>query len=389
MNEKSGKIKLRNALLYAAAVIGIIIIMLFTSDINFIDWIKSGKAAQEQDVGSLDNVAVNHETTAGNEAGSGTDAIVKTPAPIPKKTGRRALSNPNATKEAVSLYNYLCDVYGNGILAGQQESTWINNNPDDEIEYIEANTGKLPAIRGLDYINEDFDGVTNRSIEWWEKGGIPSICFHWGAPTLGVGYEASKLRIDAAEALKPDTALNKAMIADMDRVAEELKKLQEANVPILWRPFHELNGNWFWWSKNGPEVFKELWIFMYDRYTNYHGLNNLIWVFGYTSNADQDWYPGDEYVDIAGCDAYAQGIQSQMYWQLTDFIESDMPLVYHECGPIPNPDGMIKEDIRWTWFLTWHTIHIKEQNTPTYINEVYNHSYVITLDELPDLKNYE
>ena len=128
---------------------------------------------------------------------------------------------------------------------------------------------------------------------------------------------------------------------------------------------------------------------MYDRYTNYHGLNNLIWVFGYSRRPDPDWYPGDEYVDIAGTDEYAEGIQSQYYWPFMDFIDTDMPLVYHECGPIPDPDEMIKQEVRWTWFLTWHTIHIKEQNTTKYINAVYNHSYVITLDELPDLENYE
>jgi hypothetical protein len=418
MKETNWKKKLKKALIYTAAFIGVIFIMLMTSNINFFDWLASYKKPGERKItrevetsgivddtdaqDSTDDASADDSTAASGDAQADSPdqaqaapakaekfKIVKNTADIPKKEERRRLSNPNATKEAVSLYNYICDVYGNAILAGQQESTWINNNPDDEMEYIYANTGKLPAIRGLDYINEDFDGVTKRSIEWWEMGGIPSICFHWGAPTLGVGYEASKLTINVAEALKPDTDLNKAMVADMDRVAVELKKLQDAGVPVLWRPFHEFNGNWFWWSKSGAEVFKELWRFMYDRYTNYHGLNNLIWVLGYSRRPDPDWYPGDEYVDIAGTDEYAEGIQSQYYWPFMDFIDSDMPLVYHECGPIPDPDEMIEQQVHWTWFLTWHTIHIKEQNSTKYINAVYNHDYVITLDELPDLKSYE
>lgn len=302
---------------------------------------------------------------------------------------RRALSNPNAIPEAVNLYNYLYDTYGEAILAGQQESTWMNDNPEYEMEYIETTTGKLPAIRGLDYINEDFDGVTSRSIDWWNKGGIVTICWHWGAPTLGVGYEASKLRIDIDEALTEGTELNKAMVKDMDRVAEELKKLQEAGVPVLWRPFHELNGNWFWWSKGGAEDFKKLWIYMYDRYTNYHGLNNLIWVFGYTTNPDRKWYPGENYVDIAGCDGYKNSIMQTSFKKLKRIVGDYMPLVYHENGPIPNPTDLQEKKVGWLWFMTWHTTYIKEENIPSYLNKVYQDDYVITLDELPDLKNYQ
>lgn len=370
--ERNWRTKLRNGFILAIAISAIIGVTLLTSDFH---WISDNTTIVEPSGVPSSGQVASLTGTPGNK--------------IDKLAVRRPMSNLNATKEAVNVYNYLCDLYGNGILAGQQESTWINNNPEDEMEYIMDKTGKLPAIRGLDYINEDFDGVTSRTTAWWEKGGIPSICWHWGAPTLGVGYEASKLTIDVADALKDGTPLNIAMIKDMDRVAEELKKLQEAKVPVLWRPFHELNGNWFWWSKSGPEVFKELWIFMYDRYTNYHGLNNLVWVFGYTSSVDPEWYPGDEYVDIAACDAYEKSILSNSFYSLQDMVGTDMPLAYHECGPIPNPDNMIKEKVSWTWFLTWHTIHIKEQNDARDLSYIYNHDYVITLDELPDLKAYD
>src|SRR5690606_15175398 len=83
------------------------------------------------------------------------------------------LTNANATKEARILHNYLRDSYGRAILSGQQESTWMGS-PEYEMDYVRKTTGKLPAIRGLDYINEDFAGVTQRSIDWWEQGGIVS-----------------------------------------------------------------------------------------------------------------------------------------------------------------------------------------------------------------------
>ncbi len=301
---------------------------------------------------------------------------------------KHILTNPNATTEAMIVYDYINSVYKNGIIAGQQESTWINNNPDDEMEYIERRTGKLPAIRGLDYINEDFDGVTSRSIEWWEKGGLVSICWHWGTPPDGVGYESSQETVDITELLTEGTDLYNGMIAQMDRVAEELLKLQEAGVPVLWRPFHEFDGGWFWWGKGTPEQFAELWRLMYDRYTNVFGLNNLIWVLGYSHSVRPgNWYPGDDYVDICGADNYAEGTQVNMYNKIYDiFGETGRPIAYHECGPIPDPDKMQEDGAGWVWFLTWHTMHIKQQNSPEYIEKIYNHDYVITLDELPSFK---
>jgi len=295
------------------------------------------------------------------------------------------LNNPNATKEAKVLFNYIRDIYGSYILSGQQESAWMGT-PEYEMDYVKASTDRLPAIRGLDYINEDFDGVTERSMAWWEQGGIVSICWHWGTPPDGVGYESSKSEINLDEALTEGTALYDGMIAQMDRVAEELLKLQDAGVPVLWRPFHEFDGTWFWWGKGGPEQFIKLWQLMYDRYTNHHGLNNLVWVLGYSHKIDSGWYPGDAYVDIAGADNYEEGTQIKRYNKVVKIVGEEMPIAYHENGPIPNPDGMIKDGAKWAWFLTWHTIHIKEQNTAEYLNKVYNHDYVITLDELPDFR---
>jgi hypothetical protein len=295
------------------------------------------------------------------------------------------LTNANATREAKRLYNYIRDIYGKSILSGQQESTW-NGTPDDEMNYIKEKTDKLPAIRGLDYIDNDFEGVTRRSIDWWEKGGIVSICWHWGTPPGGVGYESSKGEININEALTVGTDLHQAMIADMDRVAEELKRLQDAGVPVLWRPFHEFDGAWFWWGKGGPEQFKKLWRLMYDHYKNAHGLNNLIWVLGYSGEVKDGWYPGDAYVDIAGADTYSEGTQIDKYNLVAKIVGTGMPIAYHENGPLPNPDDMIQDGAHWVWFLTWHTIHIKEQNTADYLNAVYNHQYVITLDGLPDFK---
>ncbi|SER48906.1 mannan endo-1,4-beta-mannosidase [Gracilibacillus ureilyticus] len=295
------------------------------------------------------------------------------------------LSNPNAIYEAKKLFKYICSISGESILSGQQESDW-KAPPNDEMEYIKGITGKLPAIRGLDYINEDYEGVNKRSIEWWELGGIVSICWHWGMPPDGIGYESSKGTINLNEALTEGTPLYSSMVERMDEVAQELKKLQEARVPVLWRPFHEFDGEWFWWGKGGAELFVKLWCLMYERYTRYHGLNNLIWVLGYSGEIKEGWYPGDNYVDIAGADTYNPGPHAELFQQAVGTVGKKMPVALHECGPIPNPAEMIIKGANWVWFLTWHTIHVKEQNTPDYLRDVYNHQYVITLDKLPSFK---
>lgn len=298
------------------------------------------------------------------------------------------LSNPNASATAQKLFKYIQGLEGKGILAGQQESTWVSG-PDYEMKYISNNTGKLPAIRGFDYINNDFLSVTTRAIKWWEQdGGIVSICWHWGAPPDGVGYDSSKGEIDMTEALTEGTDLYNALIDGMDVAAQQLKRLADKNVPVLWRPFHEFDGQWFWWGKGTPEQFIELWRLMYDRFTNHWGLNNLIWVLGYADTVKKGWYPGDEYVDIIGSDTYKTRVDTinSTGWEMMNRNLPDCTKArcFHENGQLPDIDMLISKKVNWTWFLTWTTEWLMEKNTVEELNEVYNHEYVITLDELPD-----
>ncbi|SFR64910.1 glycosyl hydrolase [Anaeromicropila populeti] len=290
--------------------------------------------------------------------------------------------NPNISKEALQVYEYICGTYRNHIISGQQEDPREGCH-DNEMEYIMEKTGKLPAIRGLDYIHNDFAGVNERAIKWWKEGGIVTICWHWGTPPNGIGYPSSQGSIDMEEALTEGTALHQAMLDRMDEAAEALKVLQDAKVPVLWRPLHEFDGAWFWWGKGGSECFIRLWRLLYERYTNYHHLNNLIWVLGYCGDVHNGWYPGDQYVDFIGADAYEEGIREEMYEKVAAIVGDEVPICYHENGPIPNPVQLAESKVPWAWFMTWHTIHIMEQNTPEYLREVYHNEYVITLDKLP------
>ena len=180
----------------------------------------------------------------------------------------------------------------------------------------------------------------------------------------------------------------KAFIAGIDKAAKALKELKDKNIPVLWRPFHEFDGGWFWWGKGGAENFKKLWITMYERYTDYWGLDNLIWVCGFSGNGkDFDkWYPGDNYVDIAGADSYTDGANASLYGQVKDTVGENIPICFHECGRVPTSEQLKTGGAGWVWFMTWHTDFITDKNDVNDLKNIFNDPYVITLDELPDLK---
>ena len=297
------------------------------------------------------------------------------------------LSNQNAIESAQVVYAYLQETYGKNCLTGQMESTWMGS-PDYEMNYIEENTGKLPAIRGLDFMNNDFQGVVDRATAWWEKGGIPTICWHTGAD-FASGYEECLAdNINWEEAFVPGSDTYNSLLAGMDRAVPYLQQLEDAGVPVLWRPFHELDGGWFWWSKGGSDNFVKLWQLMYSRYTDYWELDNLIWVYGYSSNGGTmaDWYPGDAYVDLIGADSYASTAEGGLYEECVSVAPEGMPVVFHECGRIPDEQEMKDAGASWLYFMVWHTDYLTDTGKQPLdaLKQIYNSEYFITLDELPE-----
>ena len=135
----------------------------------------------------------------------------------------------------------------------------------------------------------------------------------------------------------------------------------------------------------------KLWQLMYSRYTDYWGLDNLIWVLGYSGNGTNlaAWYPGDDYVDLIGADSYTPGANGHLYKAVAEIAPEGMPIVYHECGAIPTQEQMAEADSPWSMFMVWHgeSLTDEQYNTKDSINEIYNSDYFITLDELPDFKN--
>lgn len=188
---------------------------------------------------------------------------------------------------------------------------------------------------------------------------------------------------------------------DIDNIAQQLKILQDAGVTVIWRPLHEASGGWFWWGNSGSESYKELWNIVYDKLTNEHGLNNLIWLWNGQCNgtdSQTDWYPGDDTVDIIGEDIYADthdySSQVEKFAKAMNYTKADKIITLSETGVIPNPELLEKDGAMWSWFAPWYrefTVDMNLDSRPysgTYtsvdmLRQVYNSDIVITLDELP------
>ncbi|MFC5528744.1 glycosyl hydrolase [Cohnella yongneupensis] len=325
------------------------------------------------------------------------------------------LINPNATDHTKRLMTYLCDIYGHRMLTGQQ----IGVVSMPEIEIIHEQTGLRPALIGFDFMNDSPSRVergtvgtdTELAIQWGKEGGLVTFCWHWNAPMDLIdegpdrywhsGFYTQSTTFDLGKAMDDQSSeAYRLIVRDIDAIASQLKRLQEADIPVLWRPLHEASGAWFWWGAKGPTPYLKLWKLMYDRMTHHHRLNNLIWVW---NGQHRDWYPGDEYVDIIGEDVYGPArdysSQAERFNLALSYTAVNKIVALSENGPLPDPDQLIRDGVPWAWCCTWYGDFIwkKEQDREVYtehyteahmLNKLYQHPFTVTKEELPDIRAY-
>ena len=228
------------------------------------------------------------------------------------------------------------------------------------------------------------DGTTAKAISWYlneTKGeGIVIFFWHWFSPLGGYSrtstFYTNYTNFDVTKAVVQNTAEYNATIRDFDAIAVQLKKLQSSKVPVLWRPLHEAGGKWFWWGAKTNTAAIQLYNMMYDRFTNYHQLNNLIWVW---STPEPDWYPGNLKVDIMGYDSYPgsynYGCRDDIYAQLVRIVKGAKMIQLTQNGPIPNFDQCMLNGVKWGVFMSWNDL-VFSQNSMDHIKAVYNLPFV-------------
>ena len=427
------------------------------------------------------------------------DTITIKKASFPELKVSPTLCDSKATKETQNLMNYLCSVYGNNILSGQQTiyggghkvnttirydaatNTCVDSDGnqysfdeadkdvaddgssfvwkcagsdgqvysydsqnrnynyceyDRELKYLKDTVGDMSAIQGFDFgancpCYQWDDGIVERMIDWTNnKNGICTASWHINVPTvladytLGEPLDFSKTTYSEKCDFSPSNAYTEGT-AEYDyfqlcikNLAQQLKKLQDANVPVIFRPLHEADGNysnggtsWFWWGKEGPEVYNKLWKFLQSELQDKYDIHNLIWeqnLYAWSA-ASADWYSGDDYVDIVGYDKYNTqynrhdgktsgpnlDAESGIFWKLYNTVNGNKMVSMPENDTIPALDNIKIENAGWLYFCPWYD----EESSPKFLSgsdyqdidelkKLYTSDYCITLSELPDWKNF-
>ena len=226
--------------------------------------------------------------------------------------------DPYIQDEAADLLNMLSETSGCRIITGQHTQTVLM----EEIDYIRSITGREPKLIGIELLscspNINYNDASEaclkevrenrytlkKALELAKAGNvILTFTFHWFSPLGGrdKSFYAENTDYDPLRILEEGTDERKAFYRDMDVVASCLRPFADQRIPVLWRPFHEAEGKWFWWGRRGPEVACALYKLMFRYFTEHHQLHNLLWVWNCPL---QEGYPGDEYVDVISMDIY-------------------------------------------------------------------------------------
>jgi mannan endo-1,4-beta-mannosidase len=295
--------------------------------------------------------------------------------------------NPDATSEARALLDYLYTVSGKQTLSGQHNYPHELTRSTDSIVAI---TGKTPVVWGTDISSLDHE-LFEEAKKQYNNGSVITLMYHQVKPfhhdSMGFSRSVKGMVTDEQweQIVTPGTKYHNMWLEKIDQRAEFLKKFRDAGIPILWRPYHEMNGMWFWYgNRPGENGIRKLWKIMYERYVNDHKLNNLIWV--WNANAPRDWkddeayayelfYPGNEYVDVLAADIYKGDYRQSHHDQLLELSKGKV-IALGEVGVLPAPE-IFKQQPKWAWFMCWARFPWTH-NTKEQVRALYFEPRVVT-----------
>jgi len=301
--------------------------------------------------------------------------------------------NPSASAEAKELLSYLVGLSGKGLISGQHDYL---EQPDDYITKLKNTSGQYAVLHGyeLGAINNqskktialERQAVVDSAVDWYDNGGIVAMTFHQNLPGSSAAWSNVSTGLSQEQFNKyvtPGTPEYKSLITDLDEIAGYLEQLRDAGVPVIWRPYHEMNGGWFWWGKKSN--FKALWEIMYDRFVNTHKLNNLLWA--WNPNAPNEWsdpylpyFPGLDKVDILAADIYNKDYNQVYYDGLLD-LANGKPIGIGESGELPDPDIMAQNQSKWVYMMTWGKM-LTENNSSQDIISFMSSTRTVSRDKL-------
>lgn len=302
--------------------------------------------------------------------------------------------NPNATPEAKELLARLYQTVDDGqIISGLHHNQLQMPNYRRDLNRIEDASGKEPLIWGGD-VAWDAAKVVEMATEQYHRGHIITLMWHAARPfDRGLVNFKNQTQGEFSDAqwqelVTEGSEMHSMWIAQVDSIAQYLKVLQERNIPVIWRPLHEMNGEWFWWgNRPGPEGYQKVWRMMYDRMTNYHHLNNLLWVWNANAVREtpgdramrlEDYYPGGDVVDILATDVYHRDWR-QCHHDDLDSLAAGKLIALGELGSLPTPEQLANMP-KFAWFMIWTNFAEDEYNTLDQLNAIFSLPNVITFD---------
>jgi len=308
---------------------------------------------------------------------------------------------PDPSPEALQLLSYLYEISGKRTLIGQHCAPLVGST---RLAAMHKLTGHYPALFGQDFgfsAAGSWDGINFRqqivdeAIRRHSEGFLITLMWHAVCPTDEepvVFEESIKRKLPDRQwrdLFAPGTEIHERWKSQVDVIAWFLKQLREAGVPVLWRPYHEMNGDWFWWGKKtGDPGYRDLYRMLHERLTKFHKLNNLIWVFNANEAREKvdpydPYYPGEDLVDVLATDVYKGGYAARDYEQLLA-LAGEKPVALGEVGAMPTPD-ILRRQPRWTWFMHWGDPMSLWMNRET-VRELYESEATLALEDLPWVK---
>ncbi|QSI77589.1 glycoside hydrolase family 26 protein [Niveibacterium microcysteis] len=264
-------------------------------------------------------------------------------------------SDPAASADAVAVLHYvhaLSSQRGSGVVVGQNTGHGDQIlNQSGNVGYaplvgaLEASSGELPGIVGLDYEHDEIftperlAAANKVLIAHWQKGGLVTINWSPQSPWLNDESDLAGNRgvwsntrqtgdnmknVDLRKLLDPASPMHAIWRKKLDRIAAALGELQSAGVVVLWRPMQEMNWNLFWWGATNPpstgtDPYVAVWQDMHRYFTKDKGLHNLLWVYSPYSYYPVTWrYPGNNFVDVVAATSYNDKLDIPYYSDLRD-----------------------------------------------------------------------
>ena len=250
---------------------------------------------------------------------------------VPNKTHAQTLSNQFASKETAALYKNLQLLSKKHTLFGHQDDlaygvNWKYKRKRSDIKDV---VNDYPAVYGWDISGIEkgkknnidqvpFSKIKKYIVGGYKRGAVITLSWHFDNPlTGGSSWDTTQ---NSLASILPGGNKHELYKTWLDKAAEFMLDLKGKNnepIPLLFRPFHELTGDWFWWGKktSSPEQIKQAWQFTVNYLRQEKKLNNLLLVYNANDFATEqeflERYPGDDMVDILSFDKYQFGIKDK------------------------------------------------------------------------------